>query len=157
MAQSAQTRACRRSNNRSSERRVCLKNQASELLQDGVAPASKAYQLAPNIAAKRPCRNKQKAQEQVHYELLKRKASDVVISFVEAAMVVGRRTTSQGGAAHTLTSVDDSQQTTPSSVSASPSNDPNMAVAADDAHRIKPPSASASSSNRPNMPAFFRN
>ena len=92
----------------------------------------------------------QKAQEQARYELLKCKASHVVISTAEAAPTVGRREASQRGAAHTVTATNDAQQTTSSSASASPNDDRNMVAAADDAHRITPSSASVASSSRPN-------
>ena len=111
--QNMSQRERRRSNNHSSRRRAYLKNQASELLQDGVAPASKApNELAPKIANKRQCRKKQKAQEQARYELLKCKASHVAISSAEATTTVGRREASQGGATHTVTAAYGAQQTT---------------------------------------------
>ena len=76
-------------------------------MQDGVAPASKApNQLAQHITVKRLGRAKLKAQEQVLYELLKRKASHVTVSPAEAATTVGRHKVSQGGTAHTVAAAD---------------------------------------------------
>ena len=71
----------RRSDNRSSGRLAHLKKLASEPLQDGVEPASKAPNtLAPKIAVKRRYRVEQKAKEQARFESLKRKVSEVAIS-----------------------------------------------------------------------------
>ena len=137
MFQSTRRRVHRRPSNRLSGRRAYLKNQVCEPLQDGVAPASaqkEPNQFAPKIAVKMPCRANLKAQEQVRYELWKRKASHVIMTRAEAATTVGKREASQGGTAYTATATDDAQRTAPSSTSASPRNDPNMVAAEDDAH-----------------------
>ena len=127
------------------------KKMASEPLQDGVKPASKAPNtLAPKIVVKRPCRVEQKAKEQARYEFLKHKVPNIAISPTVVATTAGRYEAPQKGAVHTGTVADDTHRTTSSSASASPSNDPNMVAAAYDAHRITPSSTSASSSNRPN-------
>ena len=102
----------RRSGNRSSGRLAHIKKLASEPLQDGVEPVSKApNSSAPKKASKRPYWIEKQAKKQARYELSKCKVSDVTISPVAAATTVGRHKAPQGGAAHIVTVTDDAQRT----------------------------------------------
>ena len=88
------------------------KKMASEPLQDGVKPASKAPNTsAPKIAVKRPWRVEKKAKKQARYEFLKCKVSDVAKPPAVVAATVGSHEAPQGGAAHIVTVTDDVQRT----------------------------------------------
>ena len=102
----------RRSGNRSSRRLAHSKKMASESLQDGVEPASKARNTsAPKKASKRPCRIEKQAKKQARYELSKCKVSGATILPVTAATTVGRHKAPRGGVAHIVTVTDDAQRT----------------------------------------------